>query len=136
MVEALRRGRIDGTLRQPWRGQPIGTPWAAAVRVELDDHGRRVATFAASVDGAGFALQDGVVLPAGDGDGPFEAAMTEAVRRLSKFCGLFRGNTRLLGSRVTSGLPQGRIVADSGVQASAPNQALQWTGAAKPAPVH
>jgi hypothetical protein len=34
-AEALRTGRIDDTLRQPWRGQPVGTPWAATVRVEL-----------------------------------------------------------------------------------------------------
>jgi hypothetical protein len=96
MAEAIRLGRINGTLRQPWRGKPVGTPWAAAVRVERDDLGRRVATFAAFVDSAGFALQDGVVLPPGHGDGPFEAAMAEAVKRLGRFCGLGRGNTRLL----------------------------------------
>jgi hypothetical protein len=96
MAEIVRRGRINGTLRQPWRGQAIGTPWAAGVRVEVEGDGRRVATFSVFVDGAGFILQDGVRLPPGNGEGPFEAAVAEMVKRLRRFRGLGRGRTCLL----------------------------------------
>ncbi len=60
-----------------------------------------MATFTVVVEGAGFALQDGIVLLPGDGEGPFEAAMAEAVRRLGRFRGTGRGRTCLF--RVTAG---------------------------------
>jgi hypothetical protein len=63
--------------------------------VEREGKGWRVLTFAVFVDGAGFGVQDGVRLPPGRGEGPFEAAMAEAVKRLRRDRGLFRGNTCL-----------------------------------------
>jgi hypothetical protein len=65
--------------------------------VELVGEGRRLLTFALSVEGVGLALQDSVWLPAGsDGLDPFEAGMGEAAKRIARFRGVGRGRTCLL----------------------------------------